>query len=135
MKLSLPVATLETRTWVTIAEFVGLGLLLGIAPEITVRLAVGLPLLGHLAWTAATSLPTGRIPGPPEGMAERRQNYHLRSWVKRFLKEVQWAEGVVQDAKQKGLPRSRIKQNLRAAEKRLLATATEVCRALGRTED
>lgn len=131
MKLTVPLTTMERSTWITIAESLGVGAVLLAAPGITLRALVGLPLLFHLTWTAATSLPTGQIPGPPEGVGERRQNHHLRSRVRMFLREVQRAEQLVREARTKGLPRRRVKQSLQLAEKRLLSTASEVGKALG----
>lgn len=98
------------------------------APGLAIRLLLGLPLLTHLGWTTLTSLPVGKIPGPPKGVSERRRNHDLRQRVVAFLNEVQRVERYVQQAEVTGLSPNSIGPSLRSAEKRMLATAEEVVR-------
>lgn len=125
------IATREPRTWITVAEIVALAIVL-LAGGALLRPLLGLPLLVHLGWDALTSVPVGEIPGPPEGVGERRRNYHLRYRVVAFLNEVQRVEQFVQDAKQANLPREEVEKNLRSAQKRIMATAGEVAEVLGK---
>lgn len=125
------IAVEERGTWITVAEVACLALVL-LTGGATLRMLVGLPLLAHLGWTALTSVPVGEIPGPPSGVGERRRNYHLRYRVVAFLNEVQRVEQFVQDARANKLPRTEVEKNLRSAEKRILATAGEVVKVLGR---
>lgn len=104
-----------------------LGLVM-MAPGLLVRLVVGLPLLTHLGWNTLTSLPVGKIPGPPKGVKERRRNHDLRQRVVAFLSEVQRVERYIHQAEVSGLPHSSVGPSLRSAEKRMLATAEEVVR-------
>lgn len=125
------IVTRDRRTWITAAEIVGLALVL-LAGSWLVRLTLGLPLLAHLGWSALTSVPVGMIPGPPPGVGERRRNYHLRYRVVAFLNEVQRVERFVQQAREEKLPRPQVEKSLRSAERRILATAAEVAKVLGR---
>lgn len=109
-----------------------------LAPGQAIRLLVGLPLLTHLGWTTLTSLPVGKIPGPPKGVKERRRNHDLRQRVVAFLNEVQRVERYVQQAEVTGLSPSSVGPSLRSAEKRMLATAAEVVKltaSLDRLDD
>jgi hypothetical protein len=122
----------ERETWTTAAEIAALALVLIAWPGPAFRLLIGLPLLFHLGWTTLTSVPVGKIPGPPKGLQERRQNHDLRQRVVAFLKEVQRVEKYMQQAEVSGLPRSKVEQSLRSAEQRMMATAAEVARVTAR---
>jgi len=131
IKRSIWIPAWERETWITLAEILVLGVVV-MMPGTGVRLALGLPLLGHLGWTTLTSLPMGKIPGPPAGVKERRRNHDLRTRVVAFLKEVQRVERYVQQAEVRGLPASQLGESLRSAERRMLATAEEVVKMTGR---
>lgn len=108
-----------------------MGLVLILSPGGWMALLVGVPVLGHLGWSALTSVPVGAVPGPPPGISERRRNHHLRYRVVGFLNEVQRVEEFVQGAKAAGLPRHEVERSLRSAEHRLRSTAAEVVKVLG----
>lgn len=99
----------------------------------TGSLIVGIPLLAHLGWTALTSLPVGKVPGPPPGVEERRRNHQLRYRVVAFINEVQRAERFAQRAEARRLPPQEVEKNLRLAENRILDIAGEVVDHVGRT--
>lgn len=98
----------------------------------TVRLFVGLPLLVHLGYTALTSLPIGSIPGRPAG-AQHRRNQDLRARVVGFLNEVRRVEEYAQRAKTAGWSAKEVQANMRAAQQRMMAAASHVAEATGRS--
>jgi len=132
MKITVWIATRESRTWTTAAEVLTLAAVLLAPWSIFLRVVLGLPVLAHLGWNALTSIPAGAIPGRPEG-GEVRRNHHLRARVSTFLSEVQRMEKYVRDARDAGVPTSEVKKKLRWADSRLQATTAEVVKALGST--
>ena len=134
IKRSIWIPVWERETWITLAEILVLSLVI-ITPGTAIRLLIGLPLLFHLGWTTLTSLPVGKIPGPPKGISERRRNHDLRTRVVAFLNEVQRVERYVQQAEETGLPQSKLGESLRSAERRMLATAEEVVKLTGRAPE
>lgn len=133
MKLSVWIARWQPATWIALAEAMGLLLVLFIGSGTWIRLALGIPLLAHLAYTAMTSLPLGEVPGPPEGLDERRRNHQLRERVVAFLNEVQRVEEFARRAQSAGLPPEEVEKNLRRADRRIRSTAAEVVEVVGQS--
>lgn len=125
------IAVRERSTWILAGEIGVLAIVLLTAPGGWIALLVGIPVLGHLGWSALTSVPTGAVPGPPAGLSERRRNHHLRYRVVAFLNEVQRVEDFAQRARTAGLPRAEVARNLNSAEQRLRDTAAEVVKVAG----
>ena len=131
MKISIWMASRDRDTWILAAEIFVLALVLFYAPGTTIRVLLGLPLLVHVGYRALTSLPLGMIPGRPPGAKERR-NQDLRSRVVGFLNEVRRVEEYAERAQVAGRPPAEVENNLRSAEKRLMAAAAEVVKVAGR---
>lgn len=123
---------MEGAMWITVAEALVLFLVLVVGPNLTIRLVLGLPVLAHLVYSALTSLPLGKVPGPPEGVDERRKNHQLRERVVTFLNEVQRVEEFARRAKTAGLPPEEVQKNLARADRKLRSTASEVVEVVGR---
>ena len=130
MKLRIWLVTWDRETWFTGAEITGLGLLL-VAGSETLRTLLGLPLLAHLGYRALTSLPLGRIPGPPEGAKQVRENQDLRSRVVGFLNEMRRVEDIAHQGRLGARTPHIVERDLIYAKKRMMAAANEVVRAAG----
>lgn len=124
---------IERRTWIALAETVALVGLILFFRDTLVLLALGLPLVAHLAWTAVTSVPVGQIPGPPPGIGERRRNHLLRYQVVAFLDQVQRVETFAEKANTAGKPRPDLERELSVAGRRLQAIASDIVKVAGRT--
>lgn len=122
-------AEMETRTWITFGEVAALGVLLLFELPTAIRVIVGVPLLLHLGWSVLTSVPAGKIPGPPPGVGERRRNHQLRYRVVQFLNELQRLEAYTLQGDDGTVP----KRELEKAEERLQSVVTEAVRSVGRT--
>ena len=133
IKITVWLVTRERATWISAGEILGLAGLLFFDPGATIRLFVGLPLLAHLGYTAMTSLPMGSIPGRPLGTSQQRRNPDLRSRVVGFLNEVRRVEDYAQRARTAGLPQRVIEENLRSAQRRMMAAAGQVTEVMGRS--
>ena len=127
MKLTVWLATRDRHTWIMAVEIVALGLVVGTASTTPWRL-VGLALLAHLGYTALTSLPVGSIPGRPENARRERRNQELRSKVVAFLNEVRRVEDFHRRARTGGIPEEEVQENLRSAERRVMAAAAQVAK-------
>lgn len=131
MKITVWMATRERATWIAAVEVLGLALVLLITGASGIPLMVGLLLLAHLGYSAMTSLPIGSIPGRPSGAAQRR-NLDLRSRVVAFLNEVRRVEAYAHRAHSTGRPPAEVEENLRTAQRRVMAAAAEVAKVSGR---
>lgn len=131
MKITLWLATRERATYVSAAETLALAFLLVFGGG-WLQAVIGLPILAHLGYTAATALPMGEVPGRPAG-AKQRRNQELRTQVASFLREVRRVEEYAQRARLGGHPPKQVKEALRIAEHRMMAAATGVVRAVGRS--
>lgn len=132
IKLTIWLVTLERSTWIRSAEIVGLALIVLAAPPLPIRLAVGLPLLVVLGYSALTSLPLGMIPRKPDGAKQDRRNQELRSRVVGFLNDVRGLEAYVQRARVAGVRKSEVEANLRKAQQKLMRAAAEMVTVMGR---
>ena len=132
MKITVWLATRDRWTWIAAAEMLGLAVLLTLAVESSIARLLGFALLGHLGYSALTSLPMGQIPGRPAGRQQRR-NLDLRAKVVVFLREVRRLEEYVQRAKISSGSRRELEMNLTAAESRMMAAAAEVTKVARRT--
>jgi hypothetical protein len=130
MKLRIWLVTWDRETWFTGAEITALGLLL-VAGTDNLRTMLGLPLLAHLGYRALTSVPLGRIPGPPEGAKQTRQNQDLRSRVVGFLNEMRRVEDIAHQGQLGNQTSKIVERDLLYAKKRMMAAANEVVRAAG----
>jgi len=124
---------MERGTIITIAEVTALIVLLLLDPPSTARILVGIPLVLHLGWSAATSLPIGRVPGPPPGVGERRRKHLLRYQVVAFLNQVQQVESLVEERNGSTKPRRSVEQELEVAENRLKEIAGDIVKVAGRS--
>jgi hypothetical protein len=124
---------LGQRTWLTLLEAGAIAALLLLAPAPALRVLLGLPLLAHLAWTVLTSVPVGRIPGPPPGVGERRRNHRLRYRVVEFLREVKRLEAYARRAPEAKVPRAEVDREFKATEERLRHIVSEILRVAGQT--
>jgi hypothetical protein len=130
MKLRIWLVTWDRETWFIGAEITGLAILLVAAPGI-LRTMLGLPLLAHLGYRTLTSLPLGRIPGPPDGAKQIRQNQDLRSRVVGFLNEVRRVEDIAHQGHVGRRTPHIVERDLIYAKKRMMAAANEVVRTAG----
>jgi hypothetical protein len=124
---------MERGTMITIAEVAVLVVLLLLDAPSTARILVGIPLVLHLGWSAVTSLPIGRVPGPPPGVGERRRKHLLRYQVVAFLDYVQKVESLVEERNGSTKPRRSVERELEAAEHRLKEIAGDIVKVAGRT--
>lgn len=131
MKISIWLATMDRRTWITSAELLTLFGIMWTAPGAVVRLFVGIPLLAHVGYQALTSLPMGIVPRRPEG-GQPRRHYTLRERIVRFLDEVRRVEDYADRARMAGLDEKEVDENLRAAQRRVMTAAAAVAQAIGR---
>ena len=134
MKITVWLVTRERSTYVTAAELSLLAGLLFWAPDGAIRLVFGLPLLAHVGYTALTSLPMGAIPRRPSTSKRSRQNLELRSHVVGFLNEVRRVEEYAQRARMGEISKREAQGNLMAAQTRLLLSASEVAKSVGRVD-
>jgi len=107
--------------------------LLLLQPGLAIRLFVGLPVVAHLGYRAATALPMGMIPGRPEGSKQVRRNQDLRSWIVRFLNEVKELEDYLARARTGNWTAPEVEERIRVGRQKVMAAATKVAEAVGRT--
>lgn len=124
--------SIERSTWIAGAETLALILLLTSFRESALFLYAGLPLVLHLGWSAATSMPVGRIPGPPSGTGERRRNHLLRYQVVAFLSQVQRVEAAAEKAAVAGMPRPALQEKLQVEGRVLQEIASDMVKVAGR---
>ena len=125
--------SVEVTTWIAAGETAALLALLMFFREASLMLVAAVPLVLHLGWSAATSLPVGRVPGPPPGVGERRRNHLLRYQVREFLEEVQRVEAAAEKATLQGVPRTKFEKELARSGQNLQEIAQNMVKVAGRS--
>ena len=131
MKIRIWLVTRDRETWITAAEILVLALVLLAIPGTVVRL-VGFVVLAHLGYQGLTSLPLGMIPGRPEGASQHRRNQDLRSRIVGFLNTVRNVEEYAQRVRLASGPDAEMDRSLRAAHMRVMNSAADVVKAMGK---